>query len=176
MLRYGTSIICKSVLFSMWHRSCSLSLFFFILLFLKVFKILFWISLDRITLICHLSNSFLLPFWLCGSCSLMNLFISSLAPSAPEFLFFYYLYIFIKLLFSSIVYHSFVYCSPVFVQLSYCSFYSTLIYLKQLFLLLQWINHKSPIFLCEYWRFLHFVGVMILWVHVSSSFVVLFSN
>ena len=61
----------------------------------------------------------------------MNYFISSLEPSAPEFLFFYDLYIFIKLLVLSIVY-----CFPVFVQVSYCIFYSTPSYLKWLFRIL----------------------------------------
>ena len=98
----------------------------------------------------------------------MIFFISSLEPSAPEFLFFYDLYIFIKLLVLSIVY-----CFPAFVQVSYCIFYSTPSYLKWLFWILHWINHTLPIG-CEYWRFLYFVGVMVLWVHVPWSFVVLF--
>ena len=65
----------------------------------------------------------------------MNYFISSLEPSAPEFLFFYDLYIFIKLLVLSIVY-----CFPAFVQVSYCIFYSTLSYLKWLFRILFFFN------------------------------------
>ena len=58
----------------------------------------------------------------------------------------------------------------------YCIFCSTLSYLKQLFWILPWINHRSQIFRGEYWRFLYFLGVIILWVHIPWSFVVLFSN
>ena len=136
----------------MWHRSCSLSLFFFIL-FLK-FNFVFNLPRQGNFDISSISQ-ILLPFWLCGWCPLMNFFISSLEPSAPEFLFFYELYIFIKMLVLSIVY-----CFPAFVQVSYCIFYSTPSYLKWLFWILHWINHTLPIG-CEYWRFLYFVLYML---------------
>ena len=129
-------------------------------------------------------SQILLLFSLCGWYFLIIFFFFHFIPGSftPEFLvvvvfcfvLFYDLYTFIKLFVLSIVYCSFVYCFPAYVQLSYCIFCSTLSYLKQLFWILPCINHRSPIFRCEYWIFVYFVGVMILWVHVPWSFVVLF--